>query len=71
MTASRTRELLNKMIGHAKRPYGSFAIPREDTVALELLQLGFTPDELANEFGFARTAVNTAVQDLADIRKYP
>lgn len=51
MTPERTKELLHALVEHTKDPY-PFAATSPEGAAMELLTVGFTEDELVNEFGF-------------------
>lgn len=63
MTPERIKELLHILVEHIKNPY-EFAFTAPYAAVIELLTLGFTEDELVNEFGFTSEDVQLAQQDI-------
>ena len=58
MKRKRAIELLNAMIDHLS------VAERNDTVIEQLLKIGFTDEELINEFNFCREDVNNVVEEM-------
>lgn len=59
MTCERYKELLNVMIDHLS------VAERNDEVIKKLLNIGFTEEELINEFNFCEDDVNDVAEELS------
>ena len=60
MTLERTKELLNAFINHLS------VAENNSTVIQELLSIGFTKDELINEFNFCEDDVKDIIENMKD-----
>lgn len=61
MDETRMKELLNQLIDHV-----AVASNTSETVS-ELLQIGFTSEELVNEFGFSQSDVDDVCDEESEV----